>query len=77
VRQGSFGVLIDEVARGDEVGRYALGVARVEAAESAADGRVELAGVDPLGDLRAGRQRRTTVLAVRAGTSRRAPLAVA
>ena len=70
VRQRGLGVLVDEGAGGHEVGRPPLGVARVEAAQGAAHRRVEVAGVDPLGDLRARRQRRTTVLAVGAADGR-------
>ena len=59
VGERRLGVVVDEASRGDEVGGDLICVARVEALERTADRRVELPGVDPLGDLRAGRQRRT------------------
>jgi hypothetical protein len=62
--QGGLGLLVDEAPGGDEMRGDALGIAGVEATQGAADRRVELPRVDPLGDFRAGRQRRTAILAV-------------
>ena len=54
-------VLVDQRSGGDEVAGDLLGVPGVEPPQGTADGRVEVTRVDPLGDVRARRQRRTAI----------------
>jgi hypothetical protein len=55
---------------------HAVGIARIEAAPRAADRCVEVARVDPVGNLRSGGQRRTAVLTVGSRPRRGPPLTI-
>ncbi|MDP9390718.1 MAG: hypothetical protein M3P89_04870, partial [Actinomycetota bacterium] len=56
------GVLVEEAAGSDEVPGHPVCVPRVESTQGASDRLVQLARVDPLGQLGARWKRRTTVL---------------
>jgi hypothetical protein len=64
VLERQFRVVVDEATRGDEVPADDLGVARVEATQCRADGRVQVPGVGPLRELRAGRAARAGLIPV-------------
>ena len=70
-------VLVDERAGRDEVAGHPLGIPRVEASERTPDRRVEVADVDPLGQLRPCREGRAPVGAIVAGTAARGAVAPA
>ena len=67
MHERGLGVLVEQAARSHQVGGNPLGIAGIEAAQRCPDRWVQVAIVDPLGDLRTGRQRRTTLFA---GTGR-------
>jgi hypothetical protein len=64
VRQRGLRVFVHETAGRDQVPGYPFGVAGVQPTQSATDRRIQVLGVDPLGDVRTRRQGRLTIGAI-------------